>query len=74
MKDITWYVPPASAGQIVEVAYGADYGTLYRRTTDRSDGVVQVDTAAAADCGCADECGCWQPWNRVPTAYDWVAS
>lgn len=67
-----WHVPPACAGQIVEVAYGDPCdGSLWRRTRDRSDGSVRYESADADSCGCDGECGCWSPQTAEPTGYDW---
>ena len=68
-----WHIPPACQGQIVEVAYGSDGESFYRRTTNRSDRSVTYAAADVADCGCDDECDHWSPWNREPSAYEWTA-
>lgn len=63
----SWIVPPACAGQIVEVAYGSDYdGLLYRRITDRSDGSIGY---AVAD---ADDVATWDPANEEPSDIEWT--
>lgn len=62
-----FYVPPINQGQIVEVAYAAWRGVVFRRTRDRGDGSVVYAMAemAASDRG--------DYWNAPPTdtATDW---
>lgn len=62
-------VRPADQGQIVEVAYAADWENevLVRRVTDRSDGSVVFACATIKD-------GKFEPWNGVlPDHGEWAS-
>ena len=64
------HVPPALAGQIVEVAYGSDGEYAYRRVTDHGSHTLASnwsrvfwDDAWAAVDGTDI---LWEPWNQEP--------
>lgn len=54
---------PVDAGQMVERAYSVDWErcTLYRRTTDRSDGSVSYESCQVSD----DEGSDFEPQNGI---------
>ncbi|MFA6168436.1 MAG: hypothetical protein WC700_17565, partial [Gemmatimonadaceae bacterium] len=59
---LTWHVPPACQGQIVEVAYCQVGDILLRRTIDQSDRSVAYEAAPLDD----DEIEGIEPWNCEP--------
>ena len=74
---MAWIVPPENQGQIVEVSYASDHvGGIYRRTFNKSEGTVIIETANIADCGCENECNCFEPWNLGFNSeiYNWQPS
>ena len=74
IEDVTFHVPPRNQNQIVEEAYGSDCaGLVFRRTFDRSDRSTSYAVADVDDCGCDGECTCFEPWNGVPSGFDWVS-
>lgn len=70
---MTMHTPPANQGQIVEVSYGWQDGTLYRRIYDRSDRSEAWHYASAEDeVNAYIESGC-EPWNEEPPIQAWTA-
>lgn len=64
LAALAFHAPPASQGQIVEVAYALDGDRIVRRVTDRSDRSVTYATAPNP--------GDVEPWNEGPGALDWT--
>lgn len=66
-NELTWYQCPRDAGQTVDITYAVDWEseTLYRRSIDRSDRSVAVESAAITG-------GVYEPWNGIlPEHGDW---
>jgi hypothetical protein len=65
---ISWHIPPACQGQIVEVAYGIDseYEVVVRRITDRSDNSVQYAKAPIDALPALLDRWDFEPWNYEP--------
>lgn len=62
-----WQQLPADAGQIVDLTYAVDWEsrTLYRRSADRSDRSVEIESAEIVG-------GNFEPWNGIlPEHGEW---
>jgi hypothetical protein len=68
VTDLTFHVPPACQGQIVEYAYACDADHVYEKITDRSDRSVKFIAYEHAE---GDEP--FEPWNHEPNFGDEVA-
>lgn len=62
---MTFHVPPANQGQIVEISYAMIDGVVIRRIYDRSDGSRSYATSKAHLDDEADY------WNGEPTNVRW---